>query len=62
MSGQELSLSSMVINAIFSLPNIDDDYSAMEANANEETIQDILRIVTIPKAKWTISRKCTCCC
>ncbi|TYH53049.1 hypothetical protein ES332_D09G070900v1 [Gossypium tomentosum] len=60
--GMGLPLSSTVINALFSLPNVndDDDYSTMETNVDEENIQDILRIVTIPEAKWTITRYGTC--
>ncbi|KAH1129471.1 hypothetical protein J1N35_000849 [Gossypium stocksii] len=58
--GKEFSLSSTVITVLFSLLDVDDDdYSAMEANANEESIQDVLRIVTIPKANWKTLRQST---
>ncbi|KAH1114784.1 hypothetical protein J1N35_008162 [Gossypium stocksii] len=53
---KELSLTSSVINDLFDLPNVDDDdYSAMCEDVNEETIQDILKVVTVPGTKWIIS-------
>lgn len=57
---RELFLTLSVIHNLFNLPDIDnDDYSSICEEVNVETIQDILRVVTVLGTKWTTSRKGT---
>ncbi|TYH91214.1 hypothetical protein ES332_A13G101600v1 [Gossypium tomentosum] len=56
VSDSSVTLMSETINALFELPNIEDDgYSAMLQDVEWELLQEVLHAFTIPKTQWMIS-------
>ncbi|KAH1083233.1 hypothetical protein J1N35_022994, partial [Gossypium stocksii] len=48
----------MMINILFDQPDVDaEDYSALCKDIDGETLQDVLRELTIRGTKWNISRQ-----
>ncbi|PPS19741.1 hypothetical protein GOBAR_AA00824 [Gossypium barbadense] len=57
---RELFLTTLVINGLFDLPDIEnDDYSTLCEDVNAKKIQDVLKVVTVLGAKWTLLRQGT---
>ncbi|TYH19897.1 hypothetical protein ES288_A05G388400v1 [Gossypium darwinii] len=58
MEKRELFLTTLVINGLFDLPDIEnDDYSTLCEDVNAKKIQDVLKVVTVLGAKWTLLRQ-----
>ncbi|PPD88739.1 hypothetical protein GOBAR_DD14335 [Gossypium barbadense] len=60
MGERELFLTTLVINGLFDLPDIEnDDFLTLCEDVNAKRIQDVLKVVTVLGTKWSLLRQGT---
>ncbi|KAG4151457.1 hypothetical protein ERO13_D04G065833v2 [Gossypium hirsutum] len=58
MGERELFLTTLVINGLFDLPDIEnDDFLTLCEDVNAKRIQDVLKVVTVLGTKWSLLRQ-----
>ncbi|KAK5836207.1 hypothetical protein PVK06_011967 [Gossypium arboreum] len=56
--GIKVPITSNVINEFFELPDFkNDEYSSLMSNIKPENLQEILKELTVPSSKWTMSKQ-----
>ncbi|KAH1122102.1 hypothetical protein J1N35_005262 [Gossypium stocksii] len=56
--GIRVPITSNAINEFFELPNFEnDEYSSLLSNTKPENLQEILKELTVPGSKWTVSKQ-----